>query len=798
MEQYWGPCRGKEHFALSPINIPGLEEYYANLPRLSSVSAAKQEADRSAASSTAVAARGSTDAQDLFFACPAETLSLIMLHLRPKSLGKFVMASRAAYQILPYLGNRFWKMKILRDMRWLYDLPVASTGRDGVPDWKRVYRELWRASRVGSGAIPGLVNRRRIWVQPLPQIIDKYQAVIDEKNAREMESWPNSLVGAHVTESIALAPPVKNTLVALVDDLKQVPTATVNMLVYFDEREEICGLAVDSHDSPSREPIDPLPVSVARADRVPIGDWVTGFIVFTTAGWRDAADSSHQDQDQDADGSAHVRRVVGINVLMTQGKSVLAGRSEGCAQLPIYVDPGRFIAGLRVHTSARGVLCKIDLLHQEPWRTGPDVSRINDHPHRFINLNTMKHIWHGTLPSSEPQLSEVQTYRSCNSSPDTDEEIPVTAMLAIGMQDDDRAQVTELLIDVHLGGFEVRYVHGRRPQMIGPRRSAMKSLKIDGRGGERILMIHSPNGDTLNGLRFVTNRNRQLIVGEPGPKGTEKRSGPWGWPVGAYPPPAGLVCSWTDDGTRMNAFGHVNRAALRGETFERFPSLSMRDHDVCWEPTAPPLSWKGYGPVYGARILHQDEGQEAGFRVPDDCQLVSWMDCVQPLSEIRITMRRGLATGEMPLVGLVFQCSDEHQDGMVTGPTVFSPPAAQLGSEDDKSHSLNPMGYVQDSWKLGGQRLRALRVWSQDRGALQALQFVAEDGSMSPRWCLRDIDDDKMEEIKFEAGGGEALGLKLFFSYEGSGKAGYHEREILIQALQAMRCDDLLQASASL
>lgn len=93
-----------------------------------------------------------------------------LLHLR-----------EASTRIRALMSNSFWKVRLQRDMPWLYDLPEpgAQTKVDLI-DWTQVYKDMYRASSLSpkqQGRILGLVNRRRLWETTIPQILEPYWVI---------------------------------------------------------------------------------------------------------------------------------------------------------------------------------------------------------------------------------------------------------------------------------------------------------------------------------------------------------------------------------------------------------------------------------------------------------------------------------------------------------------------------------------------------------------------------------------------------------------------------------------------
>lgn len=139
------------------MDVPGLQEYYENLPRLvkSSTIDIKEPVQQ----------KSSCFRSDPFALLPHEMILEVFSHLPIDSVVAFQIASRTANISL---SNETWRRRIKRDMPWLWDLFEDHAPRSDVCkttiDWKKVYAFMECSSRFEScDHICGLVNRRRIW-----------------------------------------------------------------------------------------------------------------------------------------------------------------------------------------------------------------------------------------------------------------------------------------------------------------------------------------------------------------------------------------------------------------------------------------------------------------------------------------------------------------------------------------------------------------------------------------------------------------------------------------------------------
>ena len=166
MGPLWYPRRGDEWCIHNPVQIPELDEYYANLPGYDPEQNVEPADPRSLTSS------------DPFSLLAPEIMSGILSLLSSHDMKNLQHVSRSA-SIVP-LSNSFWRGKIVRDMPWLYDLPEPA--KPIIPDWTKVYERLADATTPSSeSVIRGLANRRRIWTQTLPQIARHYYKMLDDQ-----------------------------------------------------------------------------------------------------------------------------------------------------------------------------------------------------------------------------------------------------------------------------------------------------------------------------------------------------------------------------------------------------------------------------------------------------------------------------------------------------------------------------------------------------------------------------------------------------------------------------------------
>lgn len=150
--------------------------------------------------------------------------------------------------------------------------------------------------------------------------------------------------------------------------------------------------------------------------------------------------------------------------------------------------------------------------------------------------------------------------------------------LVFGEDESELAAITEIIGDTELQGIKIRY-SDRPSKSIGPNNyplcdSEPRSMKIDGQGGERIIALDGVFGTKwFNALRFVTNRNRSLVLGDDGSQMQDK----------LYPPGEGMVLrgvygAWTE--TMHEEFLFEAVGGLFSLASPQFPSLDVHEPEV--------------------------------------------------------------------------------------------------------------------------------------------------------------------------------------------------------------------------
>ncbi|KAI5918429.1 hypothetical protein F4810DRAFT_715522 [Camillea tinctor] len=798
-DQYWDPIRAPEAYEARPTSIPRLARYYGALPVLQDVVGDKTaDADEQA--------QAPVPSKDPFGRLPVELLSLVMANLDMSSVINFKCASRAASRVV--LGPAFWRARVRDYMPWLYDFPASpllNSGQDtSTPttatniNWARVYHDLLRASEPWSPSsgndksIRGLVNRRRIW--PIAQqIAAPYRA----RQARKTKSsiTDTSLLDTATSTPLwrLVTPEPRDTAsgkVALLGEGR----GEVRLDVHWNEKGELAGMSVirdgEGEGKGDNNNVIGQRDSFARTDEVRIraDDWLAGFVVTS----EERVDSDAQ---QKREAQTTSRRVTGLQILFTRHEPAQLGASPPEADMRlIRVSGGKCVVGLLARWSAEegGGLAKLALLEQPAASISPERTRDLRAPE--YNPHCTPYLWRSSLPPPPLHPSEHETgYWSHDLKPD------VSPVEHLSFLPPPGAALTSLAADVQLGAFEARFSDGGA-RRIGPRPAAVKRMRIDGAGGERVVAVVWYVDYLPNALRVRTNWGREMCVGHAWRRGTVHQDNPESLI-------AGLYAHWGErhtPKTRLEAVGalRIPRAEANPETdilvspdATASPTTAEND-DFPWDPSPPSPSLRASGPVFGQHEL-VDRWTQRRTPVPGPGSWACWADLRQragAVSEVRATLCHGVKdSGALPLsgVGFRFAGGEGGEEEVSIGPSEFASPDGWCWCHLEGGIAEREGGrphYMHETWRLGdGETLRSLRVWVGELGELVRMQFTAsgrEGGqgvNESPAWGR--CEGVSVGEMLFGEGEERVAGIKF---YMGDNKRNVTRGDTIVVAVQGM------------
>ncbi|QPG97661.1 hypothetical protein C2857_006678 [Epichloe festucae Fl1] len=757
-QQYWECSRGYEYLLFSPWHIPRLQEYYETLPKLTGPSKAIHRARN-------------TDSHDLFGLLAPETRLLMIDFLDITDVLRLRTASSSVRDV--ELSDSFWRLRVQRDLPWLYDMPTLSSQVliDAI-DWKQLYKDMHLASNPlpHEARVAGLANRRRIWEQTLMQIAGPYRLLHKAKSMAAPD--PVTFDGATATISARLILPeptqVKVLRRALIEDFAGLVRADPTLLIDWSNEGDLVDVQVANHHIvPTSETSDQVKVSN--------DDWIAGFVTTTK-----------EDLIKD-DAEKLVRRIIGLEILFCHHESVKLGKQNGDKRL-VHVSESNFAVGFQAEASATdGRLSKLCIL-QQPCSKVCDVPRIMCSAR--LNPGAGKLLWRNNLPPPKLCVSPCSSgHWKFEMQPDL---CPMEALL-FGTTDAELADMTAISVDVQFGGF--RIVYGRRPtRSIGPRLQALKTLAIDGRNGERVVSITQTTGHHPGFIRFVTNKNRQLVVGH-------QEGQKVNWPSnGAL---AGIYCLWSmrhDQKSILSAIGYLYSDSQVHAGAISPPTGQTDANGFFWEPSAPQGHLSAFGTVWG----QCDKGRSGVNRArprPGPLSIISFLDCSRPVANISSTTCHATWKPQLTLCGITFRYADNGEE-VSLGSSIF--PQTSGNTEGTGSHLWCWCEYAQKDGRLEQEmantphytravqeepsclQLRSLRIWLAKEGDLLALQFCGNGGPMPIITGSHKELGQPSGEISFagRGRGGDATGLKFFFNAD---NRFVSREDSVVVAVQAMR-----------
>ncbi|KAJ0418445.1 hypothetical protein BJY00DRAFT_302832 [Aspergillus carlsbadensis] len=796
-DQYWVSKRGEEAFVMDPLEIPLLWEYYEHLPLL-------RDADTSRKRNNHWDTHEPHLENDPFARLPPELLIAIVVQLPLASIECLQAASSTVARL--ELSNGFWKRKTRSDMPWLFDLPdpTHDDGSEmGEPDWTKTYVNLLQRSDASSPLqIRGLVNRRRIWgvCEEFVQPYATRKATINADRARSKEPLLSNAVSMPMRQLTSIQAGSESSVLPLLNRLSDIERPFA-LAVFWSSEGALSGFGFRFINIPEKEGEKEEEETIgsrehfAKRDEVKNFryDWIRGFVVTSRS------DPTSPDSE---------RKVVG---LQTPG--------DGDLKL-IHVEGNHLLAGLLAQWSPEtGVISGLSFLQVSPF--------VPESPPRAMDLaqtqgsleadtEITSRLWKGiTLPPPWLSLSP-EKFRYWTS--DLKLDLAPMEPLLFRWHDTELSTITEFAGDVHLGAFEIRYSN-KPPQSIGPRPLTMKSLSIDGAGGERIVAVAVVVSHIIVGVRVVTNYNRQLVLGSCWPDG----SGETVYASSGAKTLRGIYCHWTDRGSpkaRLECLAGMFWTAPNANiTPPELPPTGPQDtntmnpgHTHWWGPSPPPGTWAAAGPIHSS-FERPSHPLRRGTAYPSPNACTAWLDCTTPpVRKIRLNYAHRAQHFPFSVTSLVF----EYMDGSIgsIGPTRLTTPTDSEGDEGNpwcwcrldgngseykNGRAKTPHYHSGEEWVIeSGSILDACRLWvdggsgsdsAGNGGPLTGLQFVSVSGEESPRWGT--CEGPATAVIRFDSKkknhDGDnyqaAVGLKVFL--DGNGRAVTYPDTIIV-GIQAL------------
>ncbi|KAL4920531.1 hypothetical protein BDW62DRAFT_198839 [Aspergillus aurantiobrunneus] len=745
-EEFWIPARGTEAFVMHPVEIPGLLDYYRNLPRRSRSKLA------GASSSVGPATH------DPFSKLPTELLLGIMIDLPMASVNALRAASPTVARL--DLDGFFWKQKLRRDMPWLYDIPSSNNRQPDDLDWAQIYKDLFLQSQNDNREkILGLVNRRRIWAI-CDQIIAAYASNMEAKEGRG--PLPPALVEASTTKMAALMWPepagTEMGMLPLLKNFEDLNHSRPVVSVFWTHERILSGFKVsyvDQFGAETKQTVGNQERFAASDDvRIKQHDWIRGFVV-TVHGENYDEDPPH-------------KNVVGIKVLFLHGEPVQLGESRGDQQL-IHTTPGHFPAGIMAQWSNDGkishfCMLQVSSIHCHTSEAAHIVRQTAEYQHASSNIITK--LWKDELPHPGLTLTDPQIGYFMY---DFKIEYAQMEALVFGQDEEELSHLTAVSVDIEGGAMELSYSN-QPTKRIGPRPHAMKTMSIDGRGGERIVAAHV-GLEPRTSLKLITNRSRQIVVGQFRPNGDVQvhASGSNRETL------CGIYVHWikrSRPNTSLAGIGGLFSPTQVAAESADMPTGQLDKNGFCWDPESPPLSWSERGVLYGRHWV----GWSSQDEVPSNSAVVTWLDCSQPVDKVKFVFGHpGERTMSFTFVGITLVYSEGTTASV--GPTRLTTPTDSTGinglpwcfcdtrhySDDLKEEVAKTDHFYWKEWTVGGVLLDSVAIWANDH--LSGFQLVSEAGE-SPQYGT--CEGSPTGVIGFGHYSGKARGLKFYMDHNDS------------------------------
>ncbi|KAF4983917.1 hypothetical protein FZEAL_794 [Fusarium zealandicum] len=860
MSYLWVTQQGTEDMVTSPSSDQALIEYYRSLTK-----EFPQNQEKGPLIDPQIGP-GTDAGHDPFHQLSAELILQIMELLDTPSVRQWRASSRPVAQLT--IGHGFWRSRICHSMPWVYDFPQDD---DDMPrqvvDWLSVFKKLDAVSDrsnkiarqleqirreeaesnapLGSGRQQQmndkicmrdwsdmnlkLTNRRRIW-SVIHQVLDLYSPRKATKDLAK-QGQPPTLIDAELTEIPKLILPepmdTSSRKVALLQDFGDLATATPTMIICWKEGGELADIQVQqpdsTKDSNTEEDFPQTEIQVQDKAKVPKEGWLIGFVIVSRRDER----KTHKD--------TVYRRIVGLGCLFSNGMTKSFGQTDGDYRVML-VSPEHFAVGFSVTTSKDSVLTSLALL-QQPMSKAPScsngrlfkqpdgytspnepVQRLGNQFNGTFNRQAIPYLWKGEIPPAAFQLHKLVDAHLANEI--TDKNLSPMEALVFGYSDNELSEIVALSVDTLLRGFQLHYSTGK-VRSIGPNCDAMVRLNIDGKGGERIVELYVSVNYVPTCMRFVTNRGRQLIIGQR--KGDEIR----------FPPKApgqnvkdggeidevlqkkeeeatssttndaasetddlvlrGIFGSWFQPDSALPRVDFVGTfSSPRSATQERSTELPVKtdSNGFFWAPEPPPASMVENGPVYGEKDA-SDRFRNETYHIPGENSYVHWLDCTRRLESVTITMCHAMAPRYRPICGMAFKYAQGTEASV--GPSCLCTAESSNWTKGrswcwchyvakDEADLVSKPHYIQDTFHVEGAYLKGLRLWMDSDKTLTGIQFVTTKGVESQQWgqCMGTCS----VEIEFSPGKEDgAVGIKIFLD---NLQRQLSQDGIMVAAIQAL------------
>ncbi|KAI9172743.1 hypothetical protein HJFPF1_02256 [Paramyrothecium foliicola] len=573
-EFQWRMRRGDEYLVFNPVDVPGLKTFYSNLPLCS----------------------GSTTPRRLYGVNgdPFARLSPEILHQILSYLTDIenVFDARTASPAFANLAltTIFWKLRIRTDMPWLWDFPHPDPPEAlNQIDWEKTFCRLWFGGNPryhGIGKIQGLCNRRRIWVQLMPIFAKAYQ-----QHLTTLQGWdvtaPIVLKDAHEREPKQLVHPKP------LDDSWTTRTLLDRYSDFHPKPRAAYAMANTAINASAHSVIPPAKTDIVR---FPDDDWLEGLIVTSCPRREDS-------------GGISVRQVVGLDFLFAGQSPVKVGSNVGDKRCYEKLR-NNFIVAMKMQGLASGCVSGL-LLFEQPVALAEGCLRVVQQVSSTRNGHFYEYLWKDQLPPAGLNLAWGRRPDEPGGLFADVIDVSPMDMLIFANSPSGLEDITEVAVDIRLGGIEITYGHSPS-RAFGPRRQAMRTLKLDRVRGERLVEFGFGMGYCVFVVRTSDDEARYLtVLASPDGQFHESKTtlvdsrvqlpmALYGfWNTSTRPLPFGVI-----------AMGYTAFPTKRDDQGLAVPS--PRDiNRFNWHPSALPSEMVSTGPIWGPQHLNDDLPEHA-------------------------------------------------------------------------------------------------------------------------------------------------------------------------------------------
>lgn len=667
-----------------------------------------------------------------------------------------LLASRAILEATR--SDHFWTRRMRIDAPWYWE-----AAEDGLLDAHREYNDVMtqalkpvELAKRGQ-RVDGLANRRRIW-QVAQEVVRLYE-LADDPVATKPSVFEED---ATCRYAVRVARPRSSELKK---DTNFFFTTAADMTLtkriqFHWSGAALCGISVAVGDTTSICGDCSSPAEARHDLVIAADDWLEK-LVFNIS----TVDTSVYNSDV----CRRDQFVSGVSCYTLSGKRHEFGDTQGSKRL-FEPPPGKGIVGLRTEL-ADGRFTRFAIIEHAAI---PTKSRTL-HDEKRLDF-----LWKNELPSRSLRFQGLQSgYWSGDGSWDL---VPME-LLKFGNTEEELSTLVGFGSSPDCRSLEVYREDGSK-QRIGGNVEAMKTMRIDGPGGERVGGFKFVIGALCEGIVITTNHGRQAIFGKSNDNARTEHTPDPGFGL------AGIYCSFNYNSNLLSSLALVQSPDFSAVDID--PASLMDETGLMWELQPPPPSWRSIGPVYGdqhrgavaktvdfSRPVTKIEGLLAAPQWLDLIELGGWTIHYGDGSDLEPTATFGHTSWvwpQQPDATVVDLRSMQRHESMAMFAGHDSDTVTPVAHATTDEEALSQAS----TWDLGasGEKLVAVTVWSGDY--LNGIQFHSETGRSSPRWGK--CGNEPAATIRI--GGEESVvGLKVML---GTSRLGYVACCDVPQAVQAM------------